>query len=253
MRDWLIWMAETEAADGVFAAPGYLWLLLVVPVLAAGMVLVARVHDRRLRRIFRGEMADRVRPRSVRLRRAIRDGLMLVALAAGIVALAGPRFDKRVQLVEARGIDLVLVVDLSRSMDAQDVDPSRLERVRREIFDLIDVIEGDRVGLVVFAGGAYPRMPLSADTEALRMLVTEMSSRDFQAQGSALHEAIRVATDLLSRDEDSATGRAMLIFSDGEIHDPMAAQRVAFPQPIPTHATSIYTLCCISFTLRNRA
>ncbi|TVQ91924.1 MAG: VWA domain-containing protein [Deltaproteobacteria bacterium] len=227
MRDWLVWLAEAEAADGVFAAPGYLWLLLIVPALAVGMVLAGRLHDRRLRRIFPGPMSERVRPRGVRLRRAIRDGLMLVALAAGIVALAGPRFDKRVQLVEARGIDLVLVVDLSRSMDAQDVDPSRLERVRREIFDLIDVIEGDRVGLVVFAGGAYPRMPLTADTEALRMLVTEMSSRDFQAQGSALHEAIRVATDLLSRDDESATGRAMLVFSDGEIHDPMAALKEA--------------------------
>lgn len=214
------WLFETEATDGPFAAPGFLWLLLLVPLVAAVLAVAARRQRAVLRRVFRGAVADQVVPRSVRRRRTARDVLLLVALAAGIVALAGPRFDKRVQLVEARGVDLVLVVDLSRSMDAADVAPSRLEQVRREIYDLIQILEGDRVGVVTFAGGAYPRMPLTQDHEALRMIVSEMSTRDFQAQGSALDEALRIGTELLGRDTASPAGRAMLVFSDGEIHEP---------------------------------
>jgi Ca-activated chloride channel homolog len=226
--DALRWLAESEAADGPFAAPGFLWLLLLVPMLAFLVVLAGRLHDRRVRGLFHGEIADRVRPRSVRARRTARDALLLLAVAAGIVALAGPRFDKRVQMIEARGVDLVLIVDLSRSMDAGDVDPSRLERARREIFDLIELLEGDRVGLVTFAGGAYPRMPLTQDHEALRMIVSEMSTRDFQAQGSALDEAIRVGAEMLTRQETSASGKALIVLSDGEIHEPaLALERAA--------------------------
>lgn len=227
MIEILRWLAEAEVADGPFAAPGYLALLGIVPVLVAVMVWLGRRHRVRLERAFGAQLAEQVRPPAVRRRRLVRDVLLVVALTAGIVALAGPRFDKRVQLVEARGVDLVLVVDLSRSMDAEDVEPSRLERTRREIYDLLEVLEGDRVGLVVFAGGAYPRVPLTEDQEVIRMIASEMSSSDFQSQGSALDEAIREAAELLTRDEASQAGRAMIVFSDGEIHDPAAAIEAA--------------------------
>lgn len=217
--EWVTWFFEAEAEDGIFAASGYLWLLLAVPALAALMLVMGSVHTRRLRRLFRGDLADRIRPPGVRRRRTARDVLLLLALSCGIVALAGPRFDKQVQLVKAKGVDIVLAIDLSRSMDAEDVDPSRLERVRREVADLVELLEGDRVGLVIYAGGAYPRMPLSQDHQALKMLVEEMSTRDFQAQGSALAEAIAVGADLLTRDDESTAGKALVILSDGEVHD----------------------------------
>jgi Ca-activated chloride channel homolog len=221
------WFFESEVEDGLFAAPGFLWLLLLVPLLGVLMVLMGRLHDRRLRAVFHGQAAEWVRPRGVRVRRTLRDGLLLTALTGGILALAGPRFDKRVRLVEASGVDLVLVVDLSRSMDAEDVDPSRLERARRELFDLVELLEGDRVGMVIFAGGAYARMPLTLDHQALRMLVEEMSTRDFQAQGSAMGEAIRIGTELLTREEGSRAGRALLLVSDGEVHSPTEALEAA--------------------------
>ncbi|MFK7929485.1 MAG: VWA domain-containing protein, partial [Myxococcota bacterium] len=221
------YLFETESENGIFAAPGYLWLLLLVPLLALLMWGMGHLHNKRLSRLFRGDLKDRVRPRSVRTRRTVRDVLLLSALTLGILAISGPRFDKQVQLIKARGVDLVLVVDLSRSMDAADVDPSRLERVRREISDLLELLEQDRVGLVIFAGGAYARMPLSEDHQALKMLVDEMSTRDFQAQGSAMGEAITVAADLLTRDETSRAGKAAILFSDGEVHDPASALSAA--------------------------
>src|SRR5690606_13031593 len=107
--------------------------------------------------------------------------------------------------------------------------PSRLERARREILDLIEVLEGDRVGLVMFAGGAYPRMPLTLDYKALELIVRELDTRTFQAQGSALGLALREATSLLENQSGDA-GRAILVLSDGEVHEPddaLAAAREA--------------------------
>ncbi|MFT7521459.1 MAG: Ca-activated chloride channel family protein, partial [Kiritimatiellia bacterium] len=217
---WHEWLFMLELDDGGFGSPGYLWWLFTVPVLAAVLIGMGWVHTRRLKRLFRGDLVHKVLPRSVRVRRTIRDVLLLVALTCGIFALAGPRYGKEVHITKQKGVDLVLVIDLSRSMKAQDVDPSRIERVRREVVDLLDMMGSDRVGLVIFAGGAYARMPLTRDHQALRQLVDEMTTDDFQIQGSAIGEAIRVGTKLLSNDEASTAGKAMLILSDGEVHNP---------------------------------
>lgn len=227
MIETLAWLFMSETEDGLFGAPGFLWALALVPPLIALLVLMGRLHRARLRRLFAGDVLDAVRPRGIVIRRTLRDVLLVGGFVLGVVALSGPRCNKQIQLVEAKGVDLVLIVDLSRSMDANDVDPSRLERVRREMQDLVELLEGDRVGLVIFAGGAYPRMPLSDDHQALRMLVDELSTRDFQAQGSALDQAIDQAVKLLTADETSRAGRAAVLFSDGEIHDPASALEAA--------------------------
>jgi len=143
-----------------------------------------------------------------------------------VIALAGPRFGKEIKTIAAEGVDLVLVVDVSRSMDATDVEPSRLERAKREIFDLLEVVEGDRVGLVVYAGGAFPRVPLTMDYRALRKVVNELNSESVGAQGSSMGAAVRMGLELLATDTSSA-GKAMLILSDGEVHETSPALSAA--------------------------
>ncbi|MCA9489595.1 MAG: VWA domain-containing protein, partial [Myxococcales bacterium] len=106
----------------------------------------------------------------------------------------------------------------SRSMDARDVDPSRLGRARRELQDLGQMLEGDRVGLVVFAGGAFPRLPLTNDFKAVQLVVDEAGTDTFDTQGSNLGAAIDAGLELLERSEGDA-GRALLVLSDGETHD----------------------------------
>ncbi|MEO0606470.1 MAG: VWA domain-containing protein, partial [Myxococcota bacterium] len=151
------------------------WLLLWPGVaLLGGLVAFFSWSAReQLARFVHGDLLEQVLPRSVRVRRTIRDTLALSGLALALFALAGPRFDKQLQIVRSSGTDLVILLDLSRSMDARDVDPSRLERARREIRDLGRLAAGDRVGLVVFAGGAYPRLPLTEDYKALELVVSE--------------------------------------------------------------------------------
>jgi len=231
-----------NACDGTWL-PQCEWLALwpLVGVLGGLMAFVAYQARRQLGRFVHGALFERVLPPSVRVRRTLRDALALMGLALALFALAGPRFDKQLQIVRATGTDLVVLLDLSRSMNARDVDPSRLERARREIRDLGRYISGDRVGLVVFAGGAFPRLPLTEDYTALELVVSETDTDSFQAQGSALGEAIREALALLDNHEDQA-GQAMIVLSDGETHDPddaLAAAEEAADRGVPIYTMGI--------------
>jgi Ca-activated chloride channel family protein len=224
-----------------WAQPLWWFALLGVLALAAIALLAGRRHQRRLGELFRGAVLEKVLPRAVRLRRALRDALALASLALVVVALVEPRYGKEVQQVRSRGVDIAIAVDLSRSMDARDVDPSRLERARRELLDLLDLLGTDRVGLVIYAGGAFPRLPLTQDHDAVRLVVEELSTDMFQAQGSELGEALRVATRLLTS-SDRPTGRAILVLSDGEVHEPqdaLAAAREAADAGVRVYALGI--------------
>jgi len=209
-----------------WGAPGY---LVFVAAVAAVAVLVAAGgwrHRVVLRRVFAEGLMERLLPASVRRRRLARDVARLAALALMVVAMAEPRFDKQIRTVTSTGADIMLVVDLSRSMDARDVDPSRLERARREVADLGRILQGDRVGLVIFSGGAYLRLPLTEDFVALENVLAAADTSTFQANGSALGLAIDEGVAALSRSETSA-GQALLVLSDGEIHDADAALAAA--------------------------
>lgn len=206
--------------------PALLAMMGIVAILAAIAWAATRRHHVRLAQAFPHGFDQRILPRGVRLRRGLAIASTLGALACVVVALAEPVMGGQEIDLEAEGVDLVLAVDLSRSMDAQDVDPSRLERARREILDLTERLQGDRVGLVIYAGGAYPRMPLTLDYAALKLLVRELDTHVFQAQGSNLAEAIREGLGLLDVAEAPA-GRAIVVLTDGEIHRPEAALEAA--------------------------
>jgi Ca-activated chloride channel homolog len=222
-----------------WAAP--LWLVALLGVLAmVGVVgLSGYLHRRRLGAVFGGEFVWRILPLGVRVRRALRDGLGILGLACAVIALAEPRFDKEIQTITARGTDLVFCVDLSRSMDAQDVDPSRLERARREIADLTKLLAGDRVGLVLYAGGAYPRLPLTEDYRSIELVLRESDTSTFEAQGSELGSAIRSALRLLANSKTEA-GQAIIVFSDGESHDGDAAAEAA--REAADQGVAVYTV-----------
>lgn len=220
-----------------------LWLLMWIPVglLAAVVVGMGWLHHRRLKAAFGELLFEQVLPTSVRVRRGISAVSVVLGLFLVVVALAEPRFDKQIRTVRASGVDLVLVLDLSHSMDAKDVEPSRLERARREITDLFRVLQGDRVGLVVFAGGAWPRLPLTEDLAAVELVLDEADTSTFDAQGSALGDAIRAGVDLVTR-SDNGAGRALLVLSDGEIHegdDALGAAQAAADAGVTIYAMGI--------------
>jgi Ca-activated chloride channel family protein len=175
----------------------------------------ARRRRRDLRRLF-GDRVEAVVAPGLEARRAWAITLVLLGVAACVFAAAQPRWGFTWRDIESRGVEIVVALDLSRSMDAQDVDPSRLTRARREVVDLVQELHGDRVGLVVFAGGAYPRVPLTVDYDALLHIVESCETSTLLAQGSSLDSAISTSLELLG--EPGEADQAIVVLSDGEDH-----------------------------------
>ncbi len=224
-----------------FTWPLALLLLLLLPVAGAAAWALSRSRRAHLARVFSPALLDRVLPPAVRRRRTLRGLLLLLGFAGAVVALAEPRFARPPRAVKARGTDIVVLLDLSRSMDARDVDPSRLVRARRELEDLQRILEGDRLGLVIYAAAAFPRLPLTSDLRALSMVAAELSTDTFQSQGSNLGLAIDEGLALLARSEDRA-GKALLVLSDGETHHPdeaLAAAARAAEAHVPVYGIGI--------------
>lgn len=149
-------------------------------------------------------------------RAAVRSGLVGTALVLSVVCLAGPSWGFRWERIERRGIDVVVALDLSRSMLARDVDPDRLTAAKREIRDLVDLLQGDRVGLVVFAGTAFIQCPLTLDYNALQVFLDQLDPDWVPIGGTDLGAAIRTSIETFVQKERS--GRAVILITDGEDH-----------------------------------
>lgn len=210
--------------------PTYGWALLIVAMLG-GLFAWAAWKRRVARQRFgdRGlvaQLAASTHPR----RRRLRAALMLLAATLLVVSLAGPRFGTTVREVERKGVDLLIALDVSTSMHAEDVAPNRLERAKNEIKKLVDKLSGDRVGLILFAGDAFLQCPLTTDYDAVRLFldVAEPSliptpGTDFEIAFETALKAFgptpaqRAADGGPPRDETART-RALLYISDGENH-----------------------------------
>lgn len=201
----------------IWARPDLLALLLLVPVALLVVLLVERARWRVLALIAAVELLPGILPPGLRKVRVWQALLTVTSILGMALAAAGPRlgFDWQQQKVE--GVSIAVLLDVSRSMDAADVSPSRSERARREILDLVGMLRGDAVGLVVFAAGPYVRIPLTVDYDTFVWAVEDSSSATIRAQGSALAGGLDAATGLLSKADGS--GKAILLVSDGESHD----------------------------------
>ncbi len=192
-----------------FGAPAYLVLLVMAPLAALCLGALAAWRTNARRR-FGAQRADG----SLRW---LAPALLVAAITTAAFAAARPQFGNNDVRVEDRGINLVIVLDVSNSMDAPDTEPTRLGRAQAEIATLLDRLQGDRVGLVMFARMPFVRSPMTADLAALRRIVEGVhEERGLVPAGSDLGAAIRAATELLQTGE--ADTKAMLIISDGEDH-----------------------------------
>lgn len=200
-----------------WAHPEYFALVLLVPVALLLGISAWRARRAGLARLAQVEALRALVPPGVDRARALQIALAVVAAALLAVGAAGPRLGFDWEQRRMEGVSIVLVLDVSRSMDAQDVSPSRLERARREIQDLVGLLRGDAVGLVVFAAGAYVRVPLTVDYDTLLWAVDDTTTGTIRAQGTALAGALDAATQMLTRAQGS--GKAVVLMSDGEAHD----------------------------------
>src|SRR5438105_4790097 len=197
-----------------FGTPAWLWGLLLIPLLIA---LFARSEQRGLKRL-QEFVSARLLPQLAgtvnRPRRILRFALQLLGLALVIVSLAQPRWGYTFEDVKRKGLDLLIAVDTSRSMLSNDVQPNRLERVKLATQDLINQLQGDRVGLIAFAGRAFVQAPLTIDYDAVIEAINDLDTKTIPEGGTNISEAITLADRTYGK---SAMGnRALIIFTDGE-------------------------------------
>jgi Ca-activated chloride channel family protein len=209
--------------------PDWLYLLLLLPLVVGIWWLAQRRLRQRLSR-FLGAAPSRLVVNARQPRPVLRLLLLLVALAAIVVALARPRWGFEWREVSRQGVDIMVAIDVSQSMRAQDLSPNRLSRAKREIVDLLQLLEGDRIGLLVFAGVAFVQCPLTVDYQAVEMFLDHLSTDLIPVPGTAIGAAIRQATTSLTEsDSDESAGKALILITDGEDHgsEPLAAAQAA--------------------------
>lgn len=201
----------------------YLWALWAAP--AAISLYLFAIWRRRVLQAKFGEIAlVRRLSRSVSgRRRRYKATLMVAAVAFLALALAGPQIGTKLREVKREGIDLIIALDVSASMLAEDVAPNRLGRARNEIKRLLGELQGDRVGLLIFAGDAFIQCPLTTDYGAVRLFLDVANPKLLPTPGTDFREALRVAIQAFdapsaSTDTESTQSKALLIVSDGENH-----------------------------------
>ena len=199
-----------------FSAPESFWLLLLLPFLGLFFVW-ALVRKRRALELFASLAL------AARLTQSVSPGrqygkyvLSLAGMFFLILALTAPQFGAKLAMAQRKGVDVVVMLDVSRSMLAQDVKPSRLDRAKYQIGQLLDRLRGDRVGLVVFAGKAFTQCPLTLDHGTLRMFLDIVGTDTVPVQGTAIGDAIRLAAKCF--EEGDRQHKVAVLFTDGEDH-----------------------------------
>ncbi|MBR0036669.1 MAG: VWA domain-containing protein [Bacteroidales bacterium] len=222
-----------------FANPNLLWLLLVVFVLI-GLFLWANHHSEILLARFGKKAMLRPLMHGVsHKKRNLKFTLQIIALVCLIVAAARPQFGSKIETVKKEGIEVEICLDISNSMLAQDISPSRLGKAKRMLTRLLDKMQNDQVGLIVFAGDAVVQLPITNDYVSAKMFLESITPDNISAQGTAIGAAINLAVRSFSPREDSS--KAIVLITDAENHedDAAGAAASAFEKGIPTHVIGV--------------
>ena len=224
-----------------FANPHILYLLLIIPIMVAALTLVAFLRKRNLAKFGNLELIKSLMPEVSTWRIKSKSALFLLAVTAVIFAAARPQFGSKLREQKSTGIEMMLVVDVSNSMLAEDFAPNRLDRTRYAIDKLFASMNQDRVGMVVFAGESKVQLPITSDYRMARSFTKRLSPELVQVQGTEIGQALTLASLSFSNNRDA--GRVIILITDGETHDNTAldaAQRAA-EQGIRIYAVGIGT------------
>lgn len=224
-----------------FARPEMLQLLWLVAGLALLVVLSAARRRKMLSRLADPDLLAALAPRRSPARRALREGMLLAALALLVLASATPQWGLVEEEVRQVGVDVVIAVDTSLSMLAEDVRPSRLERARLELGELLEAIRGDRVALVVFSSSAHAVVPLTLDVGVVEMFLDVLDTEITSGHGTAVAQAIERSIEVFPEDDEGH--RVLVLVTDGEDHGGGAieAARHAAEAGVVIHTVGIGT------------
>jgi Ca-activated chloride channel family protein len=200
-----------------FEDPAYLWLLLLIPVLMAVYFLMHLRQKHKLRKFGDPELVRQLMPDVSRWRAAAKYGLLLGSLTLLIVAFARPHWGSGTKTEKRKGIETIIAMDISNSMRAKDVTPSRLDRSKMMVENLVDKFSNDKIGLIVFAGDAFVQLPMTSDYVSAKMFLSSIDPSMIGTQGTDIAAAIDMAVHSFSQDDQ--VGKAIIVITDGEDHE----------------------------------
>jgi len=222
-----------------FANPEYLYLLLLLPAMIL-LFIINQVRRRNsLKKLGESALIGRLIPEISKARPVVKFIFLLVSLSAVIILLARPQFGSRLEEVKKQGVEVIIALDVSNSMLAEDIQPDRLTRAKQAISKLVDNLENDKIGLIVFAGDAYTQIPVTTDYISAKMFLSTINPEMVPKQGTAIGAAINLAEKSFSPGEGKS--KALIIITDGENHedDPVAEAEEAAKAGIIIHTIGI--------------
>ena len=200
-----------------FASVEYFWLLTLIPIFIVSFILYDRHKRRQLAQFGDEELVALLMPNASRTKPIIKFALLLLAYTLLVFALARPQFGTKEQTVKRQGIEVMFALDISNSMLAEDVAPNRLERAKQVLVKLIDKMNDDKVGLIVFAGEAYTQLPITADYVSAKMFLETITPELITKQGTDLGAALTLANRSFTTQPE--VGRTIILITDGENHE----------------------------------
>ena len=219
-----------------FAHTYFLYLLILIPVFTALLILFVAWKKKALAKYGEWEVIRQLMPEYSWGKPVLKFILIMVALIALDFALVGLQTGSKLEKVKRKGIDMMICLDVSNSMLAQDIKPDRLERAKQSISRLIDNLEGDRIGIIVFAGKAYTQLPITTDYAAAKMFLATINTSIVPTQGTAIAEALDLAANSFG---ESKHNKAIVVITDGEDHEGNALEKA---EEIAKKGIVIYTI-----------
>lgn len=200
-----------------FEEPTYLYLLLLLPFLTAFYLYSNYRRRKAIRKFGDPVLMAQLMPDVSKYRPDVKFWLVFAAIGLFAVLLARPQFGSKLETVKRQGVEVMIALDISNSMLAQDVQPSRLEKAKRLVAQLVDKMENDKVGMIVFAGDAFTQLPITSDYISAKMFLESINPSLISKQGTAIGAAINLATRSFTPQE--GVGRAVIVITDGENHE----------------------------------
>lgn len=200
-----------------FESPAYLWLLWSIPVLAIIRFVCYKLRRKKLLRFGEMSLVSRLMPNVSKIRPSVKFWLSVAALALMIAMLARPQMGSKISHEERNGIETIIAMDISNSMLAEDVVPSRLQKSKMLVENLVDHFTNDKIGLVVFAGDAFVQLPITTDYVSAKMFLQDINPSLIQTQGTDIARAISLSMNSFT--QQKGLGKAIILITDGEDHE----------------------------------
>lgn len=199
----------------------WFWVLAIIPLILLGF-LVLQIWKFRLQKRFADKKTlKKLSPNQSLFKSILKILVLCMAFACIAIALVNPKIGTKLETVKREGVDIVFAIDVSKSMLAEDVAPNRLEKSKQLVTQIINNLASDRVGIIAYAGKAFPQLPITTDYASAKMFLQNMNTDMLSSQGTAINEAIELAKTYF--DDEEQTNRVLIIISDGEDHSDVAS------------------------------